>query len=43
LCHAAGLPDAAASGRLSALRPPLIGVEEIGKDPGAMRRGNEKA
>jgi hypothetical protein len=35
LCHAAGPPDAAASGRLSALRPPLIGVEEIGKDPGA--------
>src|SRR5882672_3870702 len=28
-------PDAAASGRLSALRPPLIRVEEIGKDPGA--------
>src|SRR5882762_5588301 len=34
-------PDAAASGRLSALRPPLIGVAEIGKDPGATRRGNE--
>ena len=35
LCDAAGPPGAAAPGRLSALRPPLIGVEEIDKDPGA--------
>src|ERR1700730_13912109 len=34
LCDAAGLPDAAASGRLSALRPPLVGVESC-KTPGA--------
>ena len=40
LCHAAGPPDAAASGRLSALRPPLIGVDKV-SNPGAMRRGNE--
>src|SRR5467141_1267288 len=30
-------PDADASGRLSALRPPLIGVEDIGQGPGANR------
>ena len=41
LCDAAGPPDAAASGRLSALRPPLIGVEEIRKPRAQMRRGNE--
>ena len=35
LCDAAGPPGAAAPGRLSALRPPLIGVEDIGQDPGA--------
>src|ERR1700716_1477885 len=30
-CDAAGPPDAAASGRLSALRPPLIGWETLAK------------
>ena len=39
LCHAAGPPDAAASGRLSALRPPLVGVERY-KPRAPARRGN---
>jgi len=38
--HMAGPPDAAASGRLSALRHPL-GVVLNFKTPGAMRRGND--
>src|SRR5882757_5589425 len=36
LYHAAGPPDAAASGRLSALRPPLIGWTKF-QDPGRKR------
>src|ERR1700716_787211 len=43
LCDAAGPPDAAASGRLSALRPPLIGWETLAKTRAPTRRGNEIA
>src|SRR6266481_1732663 len=41
LCHAAGQPGAAAPGRLSALRPPLIRVEKVARTRAPKRRGTE--